>query len=150
MSKRLTILLLLSVLLLGVLPTVSAQVDEDCPYAEWYETVDPDSTIQSVYASVISQTTKASQKAQSLVLFIGTVADLAELETPECLEDIHARYMKGLSYLTDSLNSFVDNDTINFAVKLAYALERIGEFRGYMAAMGADVLYDEDTDIYFK
>lgn len=150
MYKPLSVVLLI-VLMLGALPTLAIQdTGVTCDAAEWYETVDPDQKIPVLYVSVLDTDAKVSVKAQNLAKFTALIGDIAELETPECLEDIKDRYMKGLELLTQSLNSLMDNDAITFALQFGQGMQRIGEFRGYMQALGANVEYTENKEMYFK
>jgi hypothetical protein len=126
---------------------------QDCDLEEvtaFYEAVDPDSdaSIQTLLA--ISSDSKTSAKFAAIEAIREIGESVSEFDYPECIEKAREWYLEGIDTMANSLESFVDGDFGTFASGYAEAMQRIGEYRGFMAAMGVDIAESETLDIYMR
>lgn len=146
---RLLCALVASLFLFSVSP-IAAQ-NEDCTKIAptWYAQFDPDERVSSMFNEAMAAKRKALQTLYLEYLKTETET-IKAIPTPECLAPAMQRYLDGLSALTEALQYAYSGDATNFSASMVEGLQRIGEFRGYMMAMGADVPYNPPISLYYR
>lgn len=119
---------------------------DDCAAAAqaWYDAID-DETLAQTFTSAVT-----SPSAQDAVPFFNALMDIINLDAPACVEEARDRYLSGLAWLGDSVRAKLGGDTGNQMVFGFVAFQRVGEFRGQIAALGVQILILPNAELYFK
>lgn len=142
------ILVLTVFFLLAAFP-VSAQSAETCPGAQdWYDSID-ESALRQYFTAALSQTAKIAEKVRSLDAINDIADEIEDSNAPRCLGPAPDWYAAGLRQLSSSLEILFEDITVNdlseFALSMAKAQSSIGQFRGYLVALGVEIV-DPDGD----
>lgn len=153
MRRLLAILLTCLLLATPALAQDAAPVECDVNVAGlqlWYMALDPDNTIALQFIVAVNSQTKVSDKFAALEKIQERVDEITEMEHPPCMEPAIESYLDGVGVFITALESFIDSDMTSFVSQQAEAMQKIGQFRGYVAAYGVE-LYETDTgSIYLK
>lgn len=143
---------LLIVFLIG-LAIAPAYAQEDTCQGDaqaWYDAIDPENEITASFTTVMSTAARTSAR-------FGAIEDAADqreaieaLDYPACVEDARAWYIEGLALWETASAAFLDGEVGDFTLSALQGSRLVGQFRGYLAALGVDVYFDEDIEIYFR
>lgn len=149
--------LLLLVLLVGfavILPVTAQNLDaNDCDIADaqnFYDAVDPEEKVSVQMLIAISSTNRASAKFAAIESIREVATTVEALEYPDCVEAAREWYLAGVDKIAVALEAFADGDFGTFASTYAEAVQRIGEFRGYLMALGVEVKTSETQAIFMR
>jgi hypothetical protein len=141
------------ILLLVLLVTFSfVQVDDDCldGAQAWYDTAD---FAQIVNSDVLDLLRASNRRAdwERLEFSFRINGDVAErLDHPQCVEYAVQSFKDAMYTFADYAVARAQGNEPGIAVTMATATQRLGEMRGYLAALGVEVDIREDVTLYWK
>lgn len=115
---------------------------------EWYDAIDTDALIQAFLDAAETDNSTRS-RFEAVDIFRETAASVAVRDS-SCIADAAEWYAEGLERYAGALDEFIDNEIANYTVQSAKAYILIGQMRGYLAALGVELVDPEDNPLYFK
>lgn len=142
---------LVSIFALCFLP-VFAQSDTAKPVVcegaqEYYDDLDPDNVVM-LSASVAIGGDRASTRLRAVEAIREFASAMEDGEYPDCMAVAVGWYVDAMEYLATGLEAFVDGQNGDFTVNFTKAGQLIGQWRGYMAAVGVEIAPDGETIQY--
>ncbi len=148
-------LLLALLVSFGAISSVSAQKSDssECDVVaaqEFYDQVDPDQTASIKMLIAISSTSKASAKFAAIEDIRDLATTIEDLDYPDCVKQARDLYLDGIGKVADALEAIADGNIGTFTSLYAEAVQRIGEFRGFLMALGVEVQTSETQAIFMR
>lgn len=150
MSK---LLIVLGIVLLFALPVAAQEtaVEPTCEGAQdWYDTLDPDGEILTSFSTALSSDSRTSARFDAIDTIDDRAEAISDLEYPDCVEEPREWYLAGLDSLTEALSLLVDEEFGDYVVKQIQAMQQIGQFRGYLMALGVEVKTPENAVFFLQ
>jgi hypothetical protein len=146
------LVLTLSMLFVLMIAPVFAQSDTAEPVVcegaqEYYDDLDPDNVVM-LSASVAIGGDRASARLRAVEAIREFAETMTESEYPDCMAVAVDWYVDAMEYLATALEAFVDGETGEFTLGFTKAGQLIGQWRGYMAAVGVEITPDGETIQY--
>ena len=113
----------------------------------WYDSIDAHA-LASDYKLALSSV--STERLAGGTDYLQQVNLLDRSAVPDCVQDGWENYRAGLLAVFDSTLAFQQSNLSSFYIKGATGFRRIGEFRGYLTALGVDVLLETTDTLYFK
>ncbi len=117
---------------------------------EFYDQVDPDQIASIKMLIAISSTSKASAKFAAIDDIRDLATTVEDLDYPDCVKQARDQYLAGIVKVADALEAIADGNIGTFTSLYAEAVQRIGEFRGYLMALGVEVQTSETQTIFMR
>lgn len=142
---------LVSIFALCFLPVI-AQSDTAEPVVcegaqEYYDNVDTENVVMLSTAAAIGGD-RVSARLRAVEDIREFATSLVEGEHPDCITVAVQWYADGIQELATGLESLIDGQTTDFTLKLSKAGQLIGQWRGYMAAVGVEIVPDGENTQY--
>lgn len=145
-------LLIVAILLFTLTFTTRAQIEipEVCTETAqaWYDDIDTDALIEAfLEAAETDNSTRA--RFDAVDIFRETAEDVV-VSKSACFVEAAAWYAEGLERYAGALDEFIDGEIANYTVQSAKAFILMGQMRGYLTAIGVELVDPEDNPLYFK
>jgi hypothetical protein len=150
-ASRMRYLALLVLVIALAASAVFAQSEAEPPVCEgaqeYYDTVDADNVVMLSTSAAISGN-RVSARLRAVETIREFATSLVEGEHPDCIAVAVQWYADGINALANGLELLVDGQTTDFAIRLAKSSQLIGQWRGYMAAVGVEIVPDGENTQY--
>lgn len=145
-------LVIVTVLLLIVLPAWAQEsVEEICPGAQaWYDNIDPDKVVRASLSTIMDADERVSVRFGAVDDVNSIIEAVEESDSPECVEQAKLWYLEGLTTFTEAGENYIDGNLTEFILQMMTAMQTVGQFRGYMTAIGVEIEQDETSVWYMK
>lgn len=137
-------LLIFALVILAAFPLSAQETtpDPDCDLStiqEWYDEADPTDSMAVNFILTLQSSERASARFDAAEEIADRADELADSEYPACIEQAVVWYVEGLNTLAEAAESFIDGQVADFVGKQSTAMQKIGQYRGYMAALGVEL-----------
>jgi hypothetical protein len=106
---------------------------------DFYDNLDPDNVVMISTSTAVSGG-RVSVRLGAVQTLRDFAIELAEREHPECVAVALDWYVEGIGNLATALETLVDGEAAQFAIQFTKVGQLIGQWRGYMAAIGVEIV----------
>lgn len=135
----LIVMLFISVQIVGAQAVTETAAECREAAQAWYDEIDTDGVLLESYTTVVLERGRNTEKTLQ-ILNVSLLKDtIQNLSFPKCATLARDWYLLGIDDFTVALSGIVDSDILTYARYITSAAQWIGQFRGYLVALGVQV-----------
>lgn len=117
----------------------------------WYASISADITLQLSVMMIDSGNAPANVLAGADLAVDQSLSSVEDLDYPDCIEQPRQWYLQGTRLLWQAYQAlYISRSHVDFAVLMARGMQSIGQFRGYLAALGVTLDAPEGAVLFYK